>query len=140
MKKIFILGQSLYEVVFAIGIAAIIITGVLVVSTTSVRNSTYSKNNAQATMYAQEAIEWLRSERDASAWTIFAGYAGVERNLGDLNWASVNCTVGTTIFCRKTTLSIPSADTVDALVTVSWDDAQGTHTVRSVSKFTNWNK
>src|SRR3989304_3745944 len=101
MKKIFILGQSLYEVVFAIGIAAIIITGVLVVSTTSVRNSTFSKNNSQATKYAQEAMEWLRAERDVD-WAIFYGHAG-SCNIGSLGWGACggDCNVSGTIYCRR---------------------------------------
>ena len=128
----------MYEVVFAIGIAAIIITGVLVVSTTSVRNSTYSRNNAQATKYAQEAMEWLRSERDAGG-SVFSRHSGA-CNIGSLGWGACgNCVITGTIFCRRVTLTV-GVDTIDAVVEVSWDDSQGNHTVKSVTKFTNWNK
>ena len=43
-------GQSLFEVVFAIAVVAIIISGVVALSATTVRNSSFSRNNALATM------------------------------------------------------------------------------------------
>ena len=152
MKTILILGQSLYELVFAIGIAAIIITGVLVVSTTSVRNSTYSKNNSQATKYAQEEMEWLRGQRDAG-WDSFVTNIDTGGcTAGNFSWGGLggNCTVGdiytrtANFTCRDSAGGVVMCDStasmVDASVSISWTDAQGDHIVTSVSKFTDWNK
>ncbi len=142
-------GQSLFEVVFAIGIAAIIITGVVIVSTTSIRNSTYSKNNSQATKYAQDEMEWLRSQRDLS-WTGFTtGAAGGTGCSGTYSWGG-SCTIDS-FYTRSATFACKdaaeaaatcnsAASIVDVTVNVSWTDAQGTHSVSSSTRFTNWNK
>jgi len=58
------LGQSLFEVVVAIGVAAVIVVALVSLVTRSIRNATFSKNKSLAASYAQEASEWLRGERD----------------------------------------------------------------------------
>lgn len=57
-------GQSLVEVVIALGIAVIIVIAFTNATITSVRNSQYSKNQNLATKYAQESIELIRAIRD----------------------------------------------------------------------------
>ena len=147
MKLNIFKGQSLFEVVFAIGIAAIVITGVTIVATISVRNSTYSKNNAIATKYTQEQLEWLRGQRDAG-WIAFTTNIGPACS-GTFSWGA-ECLVDS-LFKRKATYTCkdssennvactPSAVMVDVTVEVSWSDSQGNHTVNSSTRFTNWNR
>lgn len=134
-KKKNIRGQSLFEIIFAVAIAALIMTAVVVLSTDSVRNSSFSRNQTLASRLAQEAHEWLRSERD-SDWTTFAGRVGTTC-LGALSWSG-SCAVTGTPFSREVTLTLINPTTVEADIIVSWTDGQGTHEVRSVTRLTDW--
>lgn len=155
-------GQSLFELIFAIAIATIILTGIVSLASVSVRNSTSSRDNALANRYAQEAIEWLRLQRDAVDWTTFSGYAGatnkdwclkVSPPAGGFDEASGGakegaCSTGdeinsNTIYLRDINLALIDVDGtlgdgVEAVVTVSWADSQGTHSVTQATKFTDW--
>ncbi len=132
-------GQSLFEVVFAVGIAGLVLIALVSLSSTSVGNSTSAKNNALATKFAQEGSEYVRQQRDTS-WDNFYAENGSAKNLGTLSWppaGSCNITANT-LFCRTVTLTSVSADEVSSLVSVSWNDAQGDHQVRSATTLTKW--
>ncbi len=140
IKQIIYNGQSLFEVVFAIGIAALVLVGVMSLSTTSLRNSIFSKNNTLATKYAQEGTEWIREQRDTN-WTTFYPVAnGATRNMGSLSWPpSGSCNIpNDTTFCRTVKLTSLGSDTVSALLLVTWTDGQGTHSVHSATTYTKW--
>jgi len=138
-------GQSLFEVIVAIGVIAAVIVGVVVLATNSIRNTTFTRNNSLATRYAQEAIEWLRGERDAD-WATFRANAGVSGNkycLDALNWTkpqACNATevISDTILTRSVTFSNILATQVNANVTVSWNDSQGAHQVATSTVYTDW--
>ena len=140
-------GQSLFEVVVAVGLSALILVGIASLSSASVRNSGYSRNNAQATKYAQEALEWLRSQRDAG-WNNLLDHSNDTGKVHCINtlppsaWDVIVCQdmISGTTFSRTVTLTTDSSDSnkIDAFVTVSWTDAQGTHNVKSQTRFTNW--
>lgn len=134
-------GQSLFEVIFAIGVAALVLVGITSLSAKGVRNSSFSKNNAQATKYAQEATEWLREQRDTS-WSNFVSHAsGNPICLGSSppSWSGP-CKITGTPFERRVTLTRDAANTniIHAVVEVSWNDDQGFHSSRTVTTFTNW--
>lgn len=156
MKK----GQSLFEVVFAVAIVALLLVGVVALTTTSVRNSTFSRNTSLANGYAQEAVEWLREERDES-WDTFRSHA----TPATLNWcltepltwsSSSACGstdyIASTIFIRDLTFtcyrdgppavscSNSSVNNIEGLVVVSWTDAQGAHDARVITRLANWIK
>jgi hypothetical protein len=145
-------GQSLFEVVFALAVAALVLTGIVSVAATSVRNSSFARNNALATRYVQETSEWLRGQRDNNIWANFSGNASgggttyCLQSLGIAFPASGVCSIGDyitdTIFTREAILTLRSSanpdDTVEALITVEWTDAQGLHTVRSTIQYTRW--
>ena len=63
MKEELKKGQSLFEVVFAVAVSALIITAIVILAGNAVSNSTFSRNKALAGRFVQEAIEWLRKER-----------------------------------------------------------------------------
>lgn len=135
-------GQSLFEVVIAVGLAALILSGVVSLAAVSVRNSSFTRNNAQATKYAQEAMEWIRSQRDTNAWEDFDNNAtGAPINICGfpIDWSTA-CPISGTIFSRTATLTLEGGDPdkIIAVVTVSWTDAQGVHDVNSQTRFTNW--
>jgi len=130
-------GQSLYEVVFAIAIATLVMTGVVVLSTSAVRNSTFSKNKAEATKYTQEASEWLRGQKDAN-WDNLAGNLGANKCLGSLNWSAACSISPDSIYSRSVSLfETPSGD-IEAQIMVTWSDGLGEHQVKTVVTYTNW--
>jgi hypothetical protein len=141
-------GQSLFEVVFALAVAGIVMIGIVSLAASSVRNSSYSRNNALATRYVQETSEWLRGQRDGSDWTSFSGYADASgvtyclQSLGSSLPSVSSCGdtdyITGTIFIRELKLTLLSADTVDVEISVEWNDAQGLHTTRSLTQLTNW--
>jgi type II secretory pathway pseudopilin PulG len=143
-------GQSLYELIVAIGISALVIVGVVSLATSSIQNSTYSKNQSLATVYAQEATEWLRGQRDASITIFLANTAHSPwcLNLEPPAWPGSSGACGSTDFISGTTLfkryvsfiiTSPSSKTqIEADVVVSWVDAKGTHQVTNSTNFSDW--
>lgn len=146
-------GQTIFELVMAISVGVVIITAVVILVTTSLNNSTFAKNNAQATRYSQEAVEWLRSERDKS-WSTFYSKSGAATQyycLTNLSWPQGgNCSssqiITNTPFLREVSLTNRDLDgssengqeTVEAKVTVVWEDKSGSHVSTLTTQYTDW--
>jgi Tfp pilus assembly protein PilV len=143
-------GQSLFEVVVAMGVIAMVIVALVLMSSLSVRNSNFARNKTLATRFAEEGVEWLRGERDAD-FALFETRSlttGKTYCLINLDWSkSGSCASGdvippATIFKREvllTTSTLPDGSpVVEVKVTVSWTDQQGTHNVNSSTDFTDW--
>ena len=138
-------GQSLFELIVAIAISALIVVAVVSLAVNSIKNSNFSKNKALASSYAQQATEWLRGERDSN----FAAFrAHVEdstentRCLNNLVWTINPCgtvTMDGTPFKREVVFRFSDSDTViKAEITVSWTDSGGLHEVKSSTNFSDW--
>lgn len=69
-------GQTLLELIIAIGIVAIIITALVVAATASLRYGQESRLRSSGLKYAQEAIELARQIRDTTDWNTFLTYSG----------------------------------------------------------------
>jgi Tfp pilus assembly protein PilV len=145
-------GQSLFEIVLALAIATLIVVALVGLTSSVIRNTTFSKNKTLATRHAQEATEWLRGERDADFDAFFVWATTPLWCLKSLSWTEAtvgSCTagaeIGDTIFKREVAF-VQSTVLVDGLpknvvetdVKVYWTDAQGIHEVRSVTNFTDW--
>lgn len=133
-------GQSLFEVVLALGVMTAIMVGIVSLAAGAIKNSIFSKNKTLAARYAQEATEWLRRERDTD-FTLFAAHSPGTYCFENLNgWPAGTCgssdNITGTILYREIILS--GASTITAEVKVYWTDAQGVHEVRSVTYFTDW--
>ena len=135
-------GQSLFEVVFAVGMVSLVLITLVSLATTSIRNASNSKTTDLATRAAQDATEWIRGQRDSS-WTTFSSKAPGVYCLQTLNsWPTQgNCTnqyiAGTTIL-RSVTLTVIDTTTIQADVKSSWSDGQGAHQIVSSTYFTKW--
>lgn len=141
-------GQSLFEVVLALGVITAITVGIVSLAVTSIRNAAFSKNKTLAGNYAQEATEWLRSERD-SDFEAFRTHAETQPSfkwcLSNLSWSkfgpcstSDNIT-GTPLFRDVTfTTSVSGNTIIEADIKVYWTDSQGVHEVSSITSFTDW--
>lgn len=145
-------GQSLFEVIFALAVASLVMIGIVSLAASSVRNSTFARNTTLSTRLAQEVSEWLREQRDANDWSVFSSYANAGgifyclQTLGSSFPAQGNCGAGAyvagTTFIREANLrlitSISPDDTVETIITVKWSDAQGLHETRTITQFTRW--
>jgi len=150
-------GQSLFEVVVAVGLSALILISIASLATKSVSNSSYTKTNAQATKYVQEEIEWLRSQRDYS-WNGFISSivsGGCDSTDTTMSWGSV-CDIDSlfkrtaNFVCKYYDISTGSESSlacnsgseniniVEVDVLVSWSDSSGNHQVGSFTRFTKW--
>ena len=152
-------GQSLFELVVAIAISALIIIALVSLATLSIRNSTYSKNKALAANYAQEATEWLRGQRDNNTDVFFKDALNNTNTSGSgyclsnspISFGSLVIGISTPGYCAKlsentiftryvilTTTTQSGKTVVEADVVVSWSDAQGFHEITSATNFTDW--
>lgn len=150
-KNIIERGQSLFEVVVAVSISALMVTGIVILASNSIQNSSYSRDKTIASTYAQQATEWLRKERDQN-YEVFASKALYERGLGgdiyyclnDLSWPNFSgwCSDGSFVEGSSTftrVIKFPSCnpcdpDLVEAEVAVYWDDSKGNHNVISTTE------
>jgi hypothetical protein len=97
------------------------------------------------TRHAQEAIEWLRGQRDED-WDAFAIRALTPLwCLKSLSWSDAitgGCGssgfISDTIFKREISFTILDASNIDTTVKVYWEDAQGLHETKTVTTFTDW--
>ncbi len=141
-------GQSLFEVVLAIAVITLIITAIASLAANSLRNAVYSRNKTLSTRYAQEAVEWLRGERDqnftdfqtkstTAKWCLVDLIWSLPRSCGDEEKIS-----GTTLKRELNfALITKSGKTViEATVVVSWEDAQGLHETTTITYFTDWRR
>lgn len=168
MKKLKIeKGQSLLEVVFTLAIVTLIITGVVIASTVSVKNVSYSRDNSLANTYVDEANEWLRGQRDASWTTFISRFSGTNTYcFVAMDWsraaacgASDYISNTNNVFKRSATFSCSNAyysggvfynissactaatvNDVQAIITVSWSDSNGAHNITTTNDLTNWRK
>ena len=139
-------GQSLFEVVLALGVVTAITVGIVALTANAIKNASFSKNKTLAGKYSQEGTEWLRSERDTD-FTIFSQNAQTPLwCFASLSWtqpgtcASGNPISGTQLF-RDATFStnlVSGKTVIDASVRVYWTDSQGAHEVRSATSFSDW--
>jgi Tfp pilus assembly protein PilV len=135
-------GQSLFEVVVALAMAAMIIVSVVVLATLSMQSSAFSKNKTLATRYGQDAIEWLRGQRDNTT-TFWDNVEVGNRCLVELVWTNLgNCdeteVITNTQFQRQVSFTSIVDSGVEAKVIVSWTDAKGYHESQTNTIFSDW--
>ena len=138
-------GQSLFEVVLALAVITTIVVALIILASNAIRNTTFSKNKTLATRHSQEAMEWLRGERDED-WDDFALRALIPTYcLPELAWSTsivgncgTNDTIDGTELFREISFSTVAADNIQADVAIYWTDAQGLHEVRTVTNLTDW--
>ncbi len=132
-------GQSLLEAVVGTALVTLVLTALVAAISYSLSSSQNSKQRALATKYAQEAVEWLRGERDTN-WFDFYSRAGEASAavycLDTLDWVGNNGACGSSDYIPGTNLrrqisllgngidlsAVPprNQDRVDVTVTVSF--------------------
>lgn len=147
-------GQSLFEVVVAVAISALIMVSLVSLVSNSIRNASFARNKGIAGTYAQQATEWLRGQRDGNIATFSTNVQTPVWCLKDLNWApsqAGSCSgegdqIAATPFSRQATFNLSivtdpdgaTKDIVEVDVSVSWEDSGGSHVVTSATNFADW--
>jgi len=105
-------AQTLMELVVGLGLITLVISALVMTTTYSSRNSQFSKNQSQATRYAQENLEQIRAIKNGNMGVCREGEALTNCTSWDAMWAITfntqpncstckfvlmkNCTVGGT--------------------------------------------
>lgn len=155
-------GQSLLEVLIALSVIILVLTALVKVVTLSIRSTDYARNSSVATTYATEAMEKIRSFRDANSWTAFSSIQDATGKLFGSNIisfqdyaSSSNCTGSASEFdsyknfllegnylrCVTANKNYTGADVTSIKMTVSvyWIESDPTpKKAEIVSYFYNW--
>ncbi|HLE48584.1 MAG TPA: hypothetical protein VI819_00920 [Patescibacteria group bacterium] len=141
-------GQSIFEVVIAIAIAAIVMTVIVSLSADSLSNSIYSKNKTLANRYTSETIEWLRWQRESMGWQSFS-----TQITASANWCFA--TLALSASYRHTCVITNAADAIsgtsyfrnvsvsntggrlDVTINVSWRESDGWHETETSTSLVN---
>jgi len=131
-------GQSLVEMIVAIGVLVVVIVSLVSITTVSLQNASFSRDQSLATKYAQDGIAKIRSYRDQNTWPVFT--ADCETVLSSVALPSPfsfnpapDCYVpGTTDNCSS------AEEKCEVKVVVSWADSKGTHNSEITTRLANW--
>lgn len=117
-------GQSIIEVIVALSLVLVVIVGLVTVTTRSIKNSSFARDQRIATKYAQESLENNRKLKEDDPNT-FWQKTGVETE-----------TLGR--FTRTITYFSTDANTMQITVLVTWQDSQGEHQSSLETSLTKW--
>jgi len=125
-------GQSLFEVVVAIAISALVITGIVSLTTNSIQNSSFSRDSNLASNYIVQTNEWLRQERDGDLNVFITHTATGTWCFKELTWTlpkacGASDYVTGTKFTRQVDFQTVSPNLVQVDVTITWSDSKGIH-------------
>lgn len=121
-------GTSIIEVVIAATLISVAIVAALSLTNQSQKQNTYAKGLAEATKYATQAADWIRSERDRLGYaTLYTVDDGVyclnslpsDYTVMETGSCSDNSFIASTVFQREVSLT-KTADTINAVVTITW--------------------
>jgi len=145
-SKLFIRGQTLVELIIAVGVVGIVVMALISAVTASLRFSETSRFRSKGVKYAQEGIELARALRDSSPWTDFLAYSGAGSASWCLNGSGVwsadsgsgECPIeaGST-FWRKVDFTW-NDPLMTVAVTVNWGQRNSISTVNLETNFTQW--
>jgi Tfp pilus assembly protein PilV len=137
VRKRTLSGQSLVEAVVAIGIALIVVTGLVVLAVGAVRSATLSRNRSVAVQYAQEGLEALRSVRDRDFTELPA--SGPNKLFWDgSQWNVLSGSDTIDLYSRSFTSSLVSSGKLKIVMTVGWADSAGSHSLDLTTYLTDW--
>jgi len=128
------LGQTLLEALIALGTAVVIISAMSVLVLSSLNNAQFSKNQNQATQYAQQGIEVLKNlaQSNWASFSILSGHYCLPQD--NVLVPSATCSLPNLgSFGREVDITLDSAScaprTSLVTVTVSWSDNKCTSAI-----------
>lgn len=133
-------GQALAEVVVAIGVIVLLVTGLVVSTSSTLKASQYGSKRTIAVKYAQEAIEKVRNIRDTD-WANLTSFSGTTQCLNkDGQWSLKSGACGVNIdpfYTREVTFTWDDPK-MKVDVVVSWSDGAKVYSVPVSTYFTQW--
>lgn len=138
-------GQTLLEIVVAVGVIAVVLTALVTAVTASLRFSQAGRFRSQAVKFAQEGIELTRKLRDTRPWAEFTTYSGT----GTADWCldesgqwtasdGTGCPITpTSNFWRTVTLTL-NGNVMDVTSVVSWGERTQSSTVSLRTYLSDW--
>lgn len=140
-------GQTLVEVIVAIGVVVLLVTGLIVSTSVTLKASQYGKMRSLGTQYANEAIEVTRNLRD-SGWSTFLLYGGTSQCLNKAGtWALMEVACAPNIdsfYTRVVTFTwhddplVTNDERMQVDVAVTWVDGAKTYSATLSTYFTQW--
>ncbi|MFA6520808.1 MAG: hypothetical protein WCT53_00255 [Candidatus Gracilibacteria bacterium] len=127
----------LLEAILAIGIIAMVFTGIIGVSLGGLTGTLRGEERLPAVALAQESLEAVRSIRDFSWENLTAGIHG----LSDTSnyWALTDTPDAVGIYTRQVTVADVDAATKDVVVSIGWEVLPGVNNeIEITNRFTNW--
>ena len=141
-------GQSLVEVVVAIGAMSLLLVALLTTISLSIKNSRLAKDRTQAVSLANEGIELMRAYRDYDFDT-FWGEVSVSQYDLPYNWVvedGLLASCSTTefeirdFFRRCVRLTLVDVSSVDVEVEVSWQEGSRVNQVIQNTRLSLWER
>lgn len=133
-------GQSLVEAVVVVGMVILLVSGLIVGTTVSLRTSESGKFRSQAVKYTAEGIEYARNLRNLG-WEDFQVKTGdwcLDKEKALTAASGGICPINVdALFKRKLTMSW-SDPKMTVMVTVTWNDGSGEHVSQATTYFTEW--
>ena len=149
-------GQTLVEMVVAVGMVSLVLVAIVSGIAISIRNSRFSKNKALATRFAQEGVEKFRFYRDEYGWEPFLSvmqdgdadycFADFPASLETISIHEGSCTADDTIsgteYARYATVTVTTIPSiwVDVVIGVSWYEGAVPHSVELPTRFNDWTR
>lgn len=136
------LGQTIVEAVVVIGMVALLVTGLIVGTTASLKSAQSGRVRSQSVSLSQEGLEIVRSIRDQS-WSTFQSYTGTYCLGSDkilvvsAGSCGMNVAGAENSFSRNVVFSWQSPKMV-VTSTVSYVEGETTKDVTLVTYFTQW--
>jgi Tfp pilus assembly protein PilV len=117
-------GQSVIELLIAVLILSLVLTTATLMATKSIQLSEVTQNREKAILFAKNAIEEVRKQRDTQNWNEFAIDEITTEFLEE-------------VFNRKIAKTV-NGSSVDVLVEITWTDFKGDHTLDQSISLTRW--
>lgn len=150
-------GQTLIEILIAVAVVMLVLVAIVSRVVDAVANANFARNQVMATRFAQEGIEWTRSQRDRLGWAGFVtALDGDPVTYCVLDLASnpqleamtpgvCSGTISGTLFSREVEIDFtdvpdPEGDFVRVEVRVVWQDRIGTHASTLGTILSRWTK
>lgn len=134
-------GQSLVEIIVAVGVVILLVMGIVVATTTSLRSGQRGKDKGLAVKYAQEGIELVRDLRN-QGWIDFQSRDGLWCLAKDGTWTKSLGTCDANIdnlYTRGVTFGWDAGNSrMNVVVVVSWSDGDIPRDVKLETFLTQW--
>ena len=130
---------SLVEVLVFVAVIAIFFIVASAVTVAILRNMKINEHKIIATRYAEEAIEWLKNEKETD-WKTFTTNAAIcasNQCFYNLDWSGrcISCNKIDEIYSRTVDFQPVSSSVINVTVKVSWSEIGNTYTVPIQSTF-----